>query len=71
MFDIFLALILFAGGLALLLKCADKFVDLSEAMAVRLGVPPIAIGLTVVAFGTSFPEMVVSVRAALAQACWP
>lgn len=68
MFDIFLALILFAGGLALLLKCADKFVDLSEAMAVRLGVPPIAIGLTVVAFGTSFPEMVVSVRAALGGA---
>lgn len=48
---------LFAGGEALIRG--------AESLARRLGVPPLLIGLTVVAFATSSPELVVSVRAAL------
>ena len=55
-----------AGGLILLLVGGDVLVRGSVSLAQCLGVPPLVIGLTVVAFGTSSPELVVCVDAALA-----
>lgn len=52
-------------GFALLLKGADFFVDGAAAMALKLGIPQIVIGLTIVAFGTSAPEAAVSISAGL------
>ncbi|MEJ5364666.1 MAG: calcium/sodium antiporter [Desulfosoma sp.] len=50
-------------GAAALVWGADRFVDGAAALARRLGVSPIIIGLTVVSFGTSLPELLVSVSA--------
>ena len=55
------------GGIALLLLCGDLLVRGAVGLAERLGIPAIVIGLTVVAFGTSAPELVVSLKAALAN----
>lgn len=52
-------------GFFLLVKGADAFVDGASGMAKKLGVSPLVIGLTIVAFGTSLPELAVSVTAAL------
>ncbi|MBZ4021179.1 sodium:proton exchanger [Rhodobacter sp. TJ_12] len=52
-------------GLLLLLGAGDFLVKGSVAMALRLGIPSLIVGLTVVAFGTSAPELLVSVNAAL------
>jgi cation:H+ antiporter len=54
-----------AGGLIALYLGADWLVGAATALARRLGVSPLLIGLTVVAFGTSLPELFVGVRAAL------
>ena len=56
---------LFVIGIFLLLKGADYLVDGSSSLAKKLKVPTLVIGLTVVAFGTSMPELVVNVLAAL------
>lgn len=53
-------------GLALLLGGGEALVRGASALALRPGLSPLAVGLTVVAFGTSTPELVVSVDAALA-----
>jgi cation:H+ antiporter len=52
------------GGLALLAVGAEGLVRGSTAIALRLGVTPLVVGLTVVAFGTGSPELFVSVEAA-------
>lgn len=57
--------ILLIIGFVLLIKGADYFVDGSSNIARLLRVPPILIGLTIVAFGTSSPEATVSIIAAL------
>lgn len=54
-----------ASGLALCLGSADVFVRGASRLAARMGIPRLTIGLTVVAFGTSAPELAVSVRAAM------
>ena len=54
---------MFFIGLILLVKGADFLVRGAESLAVRIGVSPTTIGLTVVAFGTSLPELVVSTEA--------
>ncbi len=54
-----------AAGLALLIWSADKFVEGAAALANLLGVSTMIIGITVVGFGTSAPEIVVSVVAVL------
>lgn len=51
-------------GFALLIKGADWLVDGGAALARKYRVPELAIGLTIIAFGTSMPEMVVNVFAA-------
>ncbi len=53
------------AGLALLAFAGDGLVRGAVSLAQRLGVPPIAVGLTIVAFGTSAPELIVSLEAAL------
>jgi cation:H+ antiporter len=57
-------LLLFAGGIAALIAGAELLVRGASGLAARLGIPPLVIGLTVVAFGTSSPEMAVSVQSA-------
>ena len=52
-------------GFVLLIKGADFFVDGASAVAKKLGVPELVIGLTIVALGTSAPEAAVSISAAL------
>lgn len=52
-------------GFVLLLKGADFFVDGSSAVAKKLKVPSLIIGLTIVAMGTSLPELAVSVTASI------
>lgn len=52
-------------GIVLLLAGGDVLVRGATALARRMGIPPLVVGLTVVAFGTSAPEMVVSVAAAI------
>lgn len=52
------------AGFALLAWSADRFVLGSSAIAHNLGIPPLIVGLTIVAFGTSFPEMLISGLAA-------
>jgi len=54
-----------AVGLALLLKSADLMVSGSISLANKWGVSTLVIGLTVVSFGTSLPEMLVTFNAAL------
>jgi cation:H+ antiporter len=56
--------ILIAIGLILLYYGAEWLVGGGASLAVKAGVTPLVVGLTVVAFGTSFPELVVSVDAA-------
>ena len=51
-------------GLALLVWSADRFVEGSAAAAKHFGVPPLLIGMVVIGFGTSAPEMVVSALSA-------
>ncbi|GEN53708.1 calcium/sodium antiporter [Halobacillus faecis] len=60
-----MAYFLLIVGFVLLIKGADLFVDGSSNIARLLRVPPILIGLTIVAFGTSSPEATVSIIAAL------
>lgn len=52
-------------GFVLLVKGADYFVEGSSSVAKLLRVPSIVIGLTIVAFGTSAPELAVSITAAI------
>lgn len=53
------------AGFILLIKGADLFVDGASAVAKKLRVPSVIIGLTIVAFGTSAPEAAVSITAAI------
>ena len=53
------------SGLALLLWSADRFVEGSVSLAKNLNVSPLMIGMVIIGFGTSAPELVVSVLASL------
>lgn len=57
--------VLLLVGFALLIKGADFFVEGSSSVAKLLRVPTVIIGLTIVAFGTSAPELAVSISASL------
>ena len=54
-----------AGGLILLFVGAEGLIRGSSNLAIKMGITPLVVGLTVVAFGTSTPELVVSLKAAL------
>lgn len=58
--------LLLAIGLVLLVVGADGLVKGAARLAASIGIPSLVIGLTVVAFGTSAPELAVSIRSALA-----
>ncbi|NEX15743.1 MAG: calcium/sodium antiporter [Halochromatium sp.] len=60
-----LALVAIVGGLGVLVWSADRFIDGAAGTATHLGMPPLVIGMVIVGFGTSAPEMVVSAFAAL------
>lgn len=62
---IFPYIILFVISLAVLLKASDWFVDAAEKIGLSFGVSPFIIGVTVVAFGTSLPELATSISAVL------
>lgn len=53
------------GGLILLFIGAEGLIRGSSNLAIKIGITPLVVGLTVVAFGTSAPELVVSLKAAL------
>lgn len=57
--------LLVLAGLGLLVLGGDQLVKGAVNMALRLGISPLVVGLTVVAFGTSAPELLVSLSAAL------
>lgn len=57
--------ILLLIGFVLLIKGADIFVDGASAIAKKLGIPPVIVGLTIVSIGTSAPELAVSLISAL------
>ena len=63
--NVLIAAALIVIGFVFLVKGADLFVDNASGIAKKLGVSPVVIGLTIVAFGTSMPELAVSVTAAL------
>lgn len=61
----FLDLLLIVAGTACILFGADRLTEGAVAMAAKLKIPEIVIGLTIVAFGTSTPEFAVSLSSAL------
>jgi cation:H+ antiporter len=64
MSDIEIALFL-VGGLIMLFIGAEGLIRGSSNLAIRIGITPLVVGLTVVAFGTGSPELFVSLKAAL------
>ena len=62
--DILIQIVLLVIGFAMLMNGADWFVEGASAVADRLGIPLIVIGLTIAAMGTSLPEAAVSISAA-------
>lgn len=60
-----LAIVALVAGLALLVWSADRFVEGAAALARHLGMKPLLIGIIVIGFGTSAPEMLVSALSAL------
>ena len=63
--SLILSFLVLIGGLVLLIYSADKFVASAVAISRELGVSTLMIGLTIVSVGTSAPEILVSVEAAL------
>lgn len=61
-----LTVVSFLGGLACLILGADWLVRGASRLAAKVGISPLVVGLTVIAFGTSAPEMAVSVQSSLA-----
>ena len=57
--------LLFAIGFVLLIKGADFLVDGASSLAKRFGISDLIIGLTIVSFGTSAPELIVNIMATL------
>ena len=68
MLDTLLPWIAILIGFAGLIWSADRFVDGSATIASNFGVPKLIVGLTVVAFGTSAPEVIVSISSSLKDA---
>jgi len=58
MADLILWAIVFIVGLAVLVKSSDYFTDSAEKVGLRFGIPAFIVGVTIVAIGTSLPELV-------------
>lgn len=65
MTELAMPLLAVAVGLAVLVWSADRFVAAAAAIARHFGLPPLLIGAVIIGFGTSSPELAVSVLAAL------
>ena len=65
--EIAMTIVLFVSGLIFLIVGAEALVRGASRLAAVLGISPLVIGLTVVAFGTSSPEFAVSVKSALSS----
>jgi len=65
--DLVAVIALLAGGLVLLVWGADRFIDACSKIALQLGVSELVIGLTLIAFGTSAPEVSVAIASVLNQ----
>jgi cation:H+ antiporter len=63
--DMLIAILALIAGLVLLVWSADRFVEGSASTARHFGMPPLLIGMVIVGFGTSAPEMVVSALASI------
>jgi len=61
-------LLLVLAGLAILIVAGDALVRGAVGLAKRLRIPPLIIGLPIVAFGTSAPELLVTIKAVMADA---
>lgn len=57
--------IIFIVSLFVLIKASDYFTNSSERIGLHFGLPPFIVGVTIVAFGTSFPELMTSIFAVL------
>ncbi|MEL7122638.1 MAG: calcium/sodium antiporter [Bacteroidota bacterium] len=62
---ILLPYIIFVVSLTVLLRASDWFIDSAEQIGLSLGISPFIIGVTIVAFGTSLPELATSIQAVL------
>ena len=65
--EIFLGILFLVIGFILLIKGADWFVDGAAGVAAKIRIPQLVIGLTIVAFGTSAPELATSLSSAAQQ----
>lgn len=63
--DVLIYLGLFVVSLTVLLKASDWFIDSAEEIGLSLGISPFIIGVTIVAFGTSLPELATSIASVL------
>ncbi len=61
----FLDILLFIGSICIILGSASLLTDGASGLARHFGISPLVVGLTIVAFGTSAPELVVSLSSAL------
>lgn len=66
--ELMMWLLVFVMSLVVLLKASDFFIDAAEKISLFLGVPPFIIGVTIVALGTSLPELVSSIIAVMNNA---
>ena len=64
--DLITCLGMFVVSLTVLLKASDWFIDSAEEIGLSLGISPFIIGVTIIAFGTSLPELAASIAAVLA-----
>ena len=62
---ILLSVVMLIGGFFLLISGADYFVEGSSSLARKMNIPSLIVGLTIVAMGTSAPELAVSISAAI------
>lgn len=63
--SLILSIVIFLVSMAVLIKASDWFVNGAETIGLSLGVSPFVIGVTLVAFGTSLPELAASIAAVL------
>ena len=65
--DLILYCGLFIVSLAVLLKASDWFIDSAELIGLSFGISPFIIGVTIIAFGTSLPELAASIASVYAN----